>query len=197
MKLVARYSFNNGEKIITGNFPSEYSEVLDVIKHLDASSCKTKVSKEKTMPGEVLYSPIAMNNEFKKLFAVKGWEKVRIVVNTNVPELGPSHKHTGFREMDFVKNKLGVEVQFGKYAFMVYNVAAKMTIFSRQDKIKAGIEIVPMLSLANHMSSGVSYFEQMKTDLEMRGVSNIDIPVLILGVDDAGKSTQKTRRVSL
>jgi hypothetical protein len=96
--------------------------------------------------------------------------------------------------MDFVKNELGVEVQFGKYAFMVYNVAAKMTIFSRQNKIKAGIEIVPMLSLANHMSSDVSYFEQMKTDLEMRGVSNIDIPVLILGVDDATKSAKKTKR---
>jgi hypothetical protein len=31
--------------------------------------------------------------------------------------------------MDFVKEHLGVEVQFGKYAFMVYNVCAKMTIF--------------------------------------------------------------------
>lgn len=33
-----------------------------------------------------------------------------------------------FRDMDFVKERLGVEVQFGKYAFMVYNVCAKMTI---------------------------------------------------------------------
>jgi hypothetical protein len=31
--------------------------------------------------------------------------------------------------MDFVKEHLGVAVQFGKYAFMVYNVCAKMTIF--------------------------------------------------------------------
>jgi len=40
-----------------------------------------------------------------------------------------------------------------------------------------------MWSLANHMSSGVSYFEQIKTDLEYRGTSNIDIPVLVLGID--------------
>ena len=33
--------------------------------------------------------------------------------------------------MDFVKNKLGIEVQFGKYAFMVYNVYAKITIFHK------------------------------------------------------------------
>jgi len=36
-----------------------------------------------------------------------------------------------FREMDFVKEKLGVEVQFGKYALMVYNVCSKMTIFAK------------------------------------------------------------------
>lgn len=34
------------------------------------------------------------------------------------------------------------------------------------------------------MSTGVSYFEQIVWDLEKRGVSNIDIPVLILGIDD-------------
>lgn len=195
MKAVAKYSFNNGENFIVSNFKREYDEVLKIIDALDASKCKTKVSKEKTMPGRILYSPIELNKEFKRLFKAKDWEKVRIKVSTGVPELGATYKHVGFREMDFVKNKLGVEVQLGKYAFMVYNVAAKMTIFSRQTKIRAGIEIVPMLSLANHMSSGVSYFEQMKTDLEMRGTSNIDIPVLIIGIDDntRKKSSKKIK----
>jgi hypothetical protein len=36
--------------------------------------------------------------------------------------------------------------------------------------------------LALQMSSGVSYFEQFTWDLEKRGVSNIDTPVLILGI---------------
>ena len=66
---------------------------------------------------------------------------------------------------------------------MVYNVSAKMTIFKKQGFIDSGIEIVPTHSLAAEMSSGVSHFEQMKTDLEMRGESNIDIPVLIIGID--------------
>ena len=147
------------------------------------------------MPGRILYSPIELNKKFRRLFKAKEWERVRIEVTTTVPELGTTYKHVGFREMDFVKNKLGVEVQLGKYAFMVYNVAAKMTIFSKQAKIKAGIEIVPMLSLASHMSTGVSYFEQMKTDLEMRGASNIDIPVLIIGIDDRtrGQTSIKTK----
>jgi hypothetical protein len=87
-----------------------------------------------------------------------------------------------FREMDFVKSKLGVEVQFGKYAFMVYNVCAKMTIFKNLGHINAGVEIVPMKAFVAQMSTGVSYFEQFVWDLEQRGVSNIDIPVLILGI---------------
>lgn len=46
----------------------------------------------------------------------------------------------------------------------------------------AGIEIVPIKDFADNMSTGVSYFEQFVWDLEHRGVSDIDIPVLILGI---------------
>jgi hypothetical protein len=84
--------------------------------------------------------------------------------------------------MDFIKNHVGVEVQFGKYAFMVYNVCAKMTIFHNAGAIEAGVEIVPIKVFADDMSTGVSYFDQFVWDLEHRGVANIDIPVLILGV---------------
>ena len=85
--------------------------------------------------------------------------------------------------MDFVKQRLGIEVQFGEYAFMVYNVCAKMTIFHNLGHINHGVEIVPVKAFADGMSTGVSYFEQFIWDLEHRGVSNIDIPVMILGID--------------
>lgn len=92
-------------------------------------------------------------------------------------------ENVGFRDMDFLKEKLGVEVQFGKYSFMVYNVAAKMTIFRNLGFIDTGIEVVPVKRFALQMSSGVSYFEQFVWDLEQRGVADIDVPVLILGID--------------
>ena len=76
-----------------------------------------------------------------------------------------------------------IEVQFGKYAFMVYNVCAKMTIFKNKGIIDTGVEIVPVKKLADQMSFGVSYFEQFAWDLNNRGVSNIDTPVYILGID--------------
>ena len=66
---------------------------------------------------------------------------------------------------------------------MVYNVSAKMTIFAKQGIIDSGVEIVAMRGMTKEMSTGISYFEQMKTDLELRGEADIDIPVLVLGVD--------------
>jgi hypothetical protein len=77
---------------------------------------------------------------------------------------------------------VGIEVQFGKYAFMGYPVCAKMTIFHNMEIIDVGIEIVPLKAFVNDMSSGVSYFEQFVWDLEHRGIADIDIPVLILGL---------------
>ena len=66
---------------------------------------------------------------------------------------------------------------------MVYNVCAKMTIFHNLVYIDAGIEIVPVKSFATDMSTGVSYFEQFVWDLKTRGIADIDIPVLIFGID--------------
>ena len=57
------------------------------------------------------------------------------------------------------------------------------TIFKNLGVIDAGIEIVPIAQLAAEMSTGVSYFEQFVWDLQTRGVADIDIPVLILGID--------------
>ncbi|RLG48799.1 MAG: restriction endonuclease [Thermoproteota archaeon] len=190
MEIIAEFSFNKGKEFIEKNHRAELQELREIISLVDASRFKTKVSKEKTMEGRLLYNPKELNNEFKRLLKERGWKKRRIQVKTVVPEIAEEHK--GFREMDFVKNKLGVEIQFGKYAFMVYNVCAKMTIFAKQGIIDSGVEVIPMLSLAREMSTGVSYYEQMKTDLEYRGVSNIDIPVLVIGVDAVKRPRQSS-----
>jgi hypothetical protein len=188
MRIAAIYSFNNGEQAVRTKYPDLLQEVKDAIVAVDASCCKNKRSEEKTMMGEMLYSPIELNKCFKHQLYPKGWRTVRqkcdYPTQFYVPDYRPQTLRKGaFREMDFVKRKLGLEVQFGKYSFMVDNVAAKMTIFSNLTYIDTGIEIVPVKAMADCMSSGVSYFEQFVWDLEKRGVSNIDIPVLILGID--------------
>lgn len=189
MLLAALYSFNNGKAVIESSYAAELSEVLDVISVVDSSRFKIKISREKTMEGETLYSPRALNSAFEKEFESRGWRKHRVACEYSQDFYLPGitfaeQTNLAFREIDFVKNRVGVEVQFGKYAFMVYNVCAKMTIFHNLDVIDVGIEIVPIKSFADEMSTGVSYFEQFVWDLEHRGVANIDIPVLVMGVTD-------------
>ncbi|MGL4942428.1 MAG: BglII/BstYI family type II restriction endonuclease [Thermoguttaceae bacterium] len=191
MRIVANYSFNDGENVLRSK---KYVHLLDevewAIQSVRSEKCRTKKSTEKTMQGRLLYSPVGLNSSFKKLFAAKGWsnhkEKCEYSDAYYVEGYQPCPTRGAFRDIDFVKERLGVEVQFGKYAFMVYNVCAKMTIFHNLGIIDAGIEIVPVKRFAENMSTGVSYFEQFAWDLSKRGVSNIDIPVLVLGIDVDG-----------
>lgn len=188
MNIVGMYSFNRGREVIESTYPVLLEEVRAAVGAVDSAQSLTKVSEEKTTSGKTLYSPRSLNVAFKQAFVARGWQ-TNIRIRCDYPNqfyvdgYQPDQESKGaFREMDFVKSRLGVEVQFGKYAFMVYNVCAKMTIFHNYDFIDAGIEIVPVKEFANQMSTGVSYFEQFVWDLEQRGVSDIDIPVLILGI---------------
>ena len=174
MIIAGVYSFKGGKEVIEGHSTLELAEVMQVIQAV-------------TMSGKTLYSPAALNEACRMTFQSFGWQGRRIACEYTADFYTPGYTpstttHGAFREIDFVKNKLGVEVQFGKYAFMVYNVCAKMTIFHNMGIIDAGVEIVPVRDFAAEMSTGVSYFEQIVWDLENRGVADIDIPVLVLGV---------------
>jgi len=190
MIIAGKYSFNGGRDVLETNHPDELSEIYQVIAAVDSAQHLTKTSREKTMPGKTLYSPRSLNVAFKSEFKKLGWGSHRelciypteFYTSEYQPAQTTKRRAGAYREMDQVKNSVGVEVQFGKYSFMVYNVAAKMTIFRNLGVIKAGIEIVPIKAFAASMSTGVSYFEQFVWDLEHRGVADIDVPVLVLGV---------------
>lgn len=191
MKIVARYDFNGGKAAVQTKYAAEFMQIESAINAIDSTLYKTKESTEKTMMGRMLFSPVEINKAFKRELAKTGWSNHKVncdyIHGEYLEGYKPAQKSgmKPFRDMDFVKPnvKLGIEVQFGKYAFMVYNVCAKMTIFSNMGLIDTGIEIVPVKNFAEEMSTGVSYFEQFAWDLEHRGTSNIDIPVLILGID--------------
>lgn len=212
MRIVARYDHKGGAAFLMANHAAELREVESALSRVDAIVARTKVSREKTMRERVLYSLVVLNAAIKTLLYPQGWATLQgngkftephVILSTTVAELKTTH--VGFRAMDGVKNRVGLEIQFGKYAFMGYDILSKMPIFARRGVIDCGIEIVPMKSLAigvrramrgkgnqdedaettsnSRMSTGVSYFEQIKADLEARGVADLDIPVLILGID--------------
>ncbi len=187
MIIAGMYSFKNGLEIIQTAYPWVLSEIVQIVASVDSEAHRTKVSREKTMPDRVLYSPKSLNKAFKAAFYPAGWTTKKVLCAYSedyyINSYQPDREIKGaFREMDFVKDRVGVEVQFGKYAFMVYNVCAKMTIFHNMDHIDVGVEIVPVRAFAKRMSTGVSYFEQFVWDLTQRGTADIDIPVLILGI---------------
>ena len=199
MRVVGKYSFNGGKEVVEADYAAELEEIYKALGPVDADKHRTKESKEKTMLGKMLYSPGELNKAIKHEFKKYGWNSLRVACDYPTKYYVEGYRRQevtrAFRDMDFVKNSIGVEVQFGKYSFMVYNVAAKMTIFHNLGHIDVGVEIVPVKELADGMSSGVSYFEQFVWDLEQRGTSNIDIPVYILGItkDESDVSTLEVK----
>ena len=188
MIIAGEFSFNGGREAVNSKYKHLLYEIHDIVSAVDANEHKTKTSEEQTMPGKLLYSPDSLNEAFRNEFDRRRWQKVRVRCEYSTAYYTENHQPKRmigipWREMDFVKEHLGVEVQFGKYSFMVYNICGKMTIFKNLGFIDTGLEIVVMKRFADEMSSGVSYFEQLVWDLEKRGVSDIDIPVLVLGID--------------
>lgn len=78
MKIVEKYSHLNGLEFLLVHKPELWQEIKSVIHSIDAEKYKTKISKEKTKSGKLLYSPIDMNAVFKeKLYELK-WEESRV-----------------------------------------------------------------------------------------------------------------------
>jgi len=74
MKIVGIYSFNRGYEIIKQKYPDLLAEVKKIVKRVDAQKYRTKTSREKTMRGQILYSPVALNKAFKREFSKLGWQ---------------------------------------------------------------------------------------------------------------------------
>lgn len=68
MKVGGRYSFNGGEEAMMRRYPDELEQVLQVIRSVDASVLKTKISHEKTMPGRPLFHPKSLNLAYREVF---------------------------------------------------------------------------------------------------------------------------------
>jgi len=91
-----------------------------------------------------------------------------------------------FKQIDFAKEKVLVEVQFGKYPFMFYDLA-KFQYFFNENKADVGVEIVSSHALHKKMSTGVSYGEQLVFDIERLKRHFPSVPVNVIIVDVASE----------
>lgn len=191
MQIVDRFSFARAEEILRMHHPQELAEVEAAIAAIDAESCRVKQTREHRRQG-LLYSPIALNYcLLDKQLHQQGWD-------TPIRKQTIRHffSSTGRVRsvallMDGIKNRVGVESQLAKYAFLEYDVLAKMPIYQNLGLIDVGVEIVQMYRLSREMSSGVGDFERVVTNLVHRGTRAGDCPVLLLGIDVDPPGTQR------
>jgi hypothetical protein len=203
MKTAQKYSHLNGEEYLIVHHNDLYKEIIAVIKSINANLFLTKESKEKTMPGVMLYSPIELNKTFNEKFNKLGWSESRYkyFITTDqkiLPELitlpydeqkefliskGVKEPISSYKQTDFVKDQIAVEVQFGKYAFVAFDLFVKHLLFYTGGIINLGIEILPTKKMQSHMSSGVAYYEGEVYNILRHGRNNPPVPLLILGIE--------------
>lgn len=203
MKIAKKYSHLNGEEYLIVHHKKLYKEILDVIDSIDANKFMIKESKEKTMKGRLLYSPIHLNKFFGKKFNDLNWKESRYqyYITTNPKILnelitlpykqqkqfliskGIKEPISSYKQTDFVKEQIAIEIQFGKYAFVAFDLFVKHLLFYSGGVINLGIEVLPTKKMQSQMSSGVAYFEGEVYNILRHGRNNPPVPLLILGIE--------------
>lgn len=201
MRIVEYYSHLNGLEYLMVHKPALWDEIQQVIANVDATKFKTKVSKEKTKQGKMLYAPIEMNKAMDEEFQRHGWSEsrtsywvtknaglIRKTMTMTAAEQKEEIIQSGetpifsFNQTDFVKERVAVEVQFGKYAFVAFDLFVKHMAFFVGDVIDLGVEILPMKELQAEMSSGPGYYEGELYNLIRQGRGSPAVPLVVIGI---------------
>ncbi len=202
MKIGAMYSHLNGFEWIQYHQKDMWNEIIGIINGINADDFRTKISKEKTMKGKELFSPSHINKRIKEDFESLGWYESRTdywvtddydlisrTMNLNEVEQKKIIEESGkvpiksYNQTDFVKNRIAVEVQFGKYSFIAYDLFVKHLAFYVGDAIDVGIEILPMKVMQSQMSSGPGYYEAALYDLARQGRGVPAVPLVMIGIE--------------
>ncbi|MBA2524486.1 MAG: restriction endonuclease [Pyrinomonadaceae bacterium] len=201
MRIVEVYSHLNGLEHIKVHKRGMWRDILQVISSVDAATCRTKLSKEKTKVGRTLFSPIDMNVQFAVALKKHGWAEsrtsywvtsdhklIRKTMHMSAAEQRQEIIDAGkvpifsYNQTDFVKDRIAIEVQLGKYSFVAYDLFVKHMAFFVGDVIDVGIEILPMKELQAEMSSGVGYYESELYNLMRQGRGVPAVPLVVIGI---------------
>lgn len=203
MRIAKVYSHLNGLEFLEARQPGLWSEIQTVIGDVDAEACRLKTSKEKRKLGRTLFSPRALNKAISEGFAAqtRPWKSVRTnyfvcedaetnrrIVDLPQPEQKAAILKAGFlplasfNQTDFVKDRVAVEVQFGKYSFVAYDLFVKHLAFYVAGTIDVGVEVLPMKCLQAEMSSGPSFFEKELHNLMREGRGVPAVPLVMIGI---------------
>ncbi len=212
MKIAAYYSHLNGFEFLQYHRHKLWKEIEEVIHSVDAEAFRTKISNEKTMKGAKLFSPKELNLAMEIAFKARDWKSRRasfwvtgdaklirktlnLTPDEQIKEIRAAGKDgtLSFNQTDFVKDRVAVEVPFGKYFAVAYDLLVKHLAFYVGDVIDVGVEIVPMKSLSastlkdsgkreRAMSTGVPWYEKELYNLIREGRGVPGVPLVLVGV---------------
>lgn len=203
MKIAQKYSHLNGEEYLIVHHKDTYDEILKIIASISKEDIILKKSNDKTRKGKLMIDQKHLNKVFSSKFNAKNWKEARYkyYVTTNpklMQELVPlpyedqkkfliDHGTTdpiaSYKQTDFVKDEIAIEVQFGKYAFVAFDLFVKHLLFYSGGVINVGIEILPTKKMQQQMDTGVSYYEGEVYNVLRHGRNNPAVPLLILGIE--------------
>ena len=201
MRIVECYSHLNGLEYLRFHRPRIWDEIGEAVASVCAERLRTKISRERRKMGASLYSPREMNKAMEVAFQKKGWREARVsywitgdpTVARQIMHLPQdeqrqrieSHGLTPLQssnQTDFVKERVAMEVQFGKYSFVAFDLFIKHMAFYVNDAIDVGIEMLPMKELQENMSSGVGYYEKELYNLVRQGRNSPAVPLVLIGI---------------
>jgi hypothetical protein len=202
MKIGAMYSHLNGFEWIQYHQKAMWDEMEKIVDAIEAEDYRIKISQEKTMMGKRLFSPTELNKRMKEDFEKLGWLESRtnywvtddynLISKTmhlkeqeqkKIIEDAGKVPIKSYNQTDFVKNRIAIEVQFGKYSFIAYDLFVKHLAFYVGDTIDLGIEILPMKKMQAEMSSGPGYYEGALYDLARQGRGVPAVPLVLIGIE--------------
>ena len=179
MKIVYEYSYLGGSEILTVLHPDIDRDIQDVIRQINFQGILE--NGEKTGQGKLVYDPKEMNSQFVEAFRAIGFNAIKDTYPVSLPVTNKKIEGA-FRQANFVKKRVFVEVQFGPAAYMFFDIA-NFHYFFNKGKSDVGIEIVPCQALQSKMSSDVSYGEQLVYDLEHQKGNFLSVPMKVILID--------------
>ncbi len=202
MKIANLYNHLNGREFLLVNKPKLWEEIQAAICSINANSF-TKQSKDKTKQGKLLYDQKAINKEFEKYLMPRNWQSQKTTyyvtgdlnVAREISRIRDQNEQAKIirsyglvplatnNQVDFVKERVAVEVQFGKYFSVAYDLHVKHTFFFLRDDIDVGIEIIPTREMMRRMDTGIAWFENEVANVIREGRSNPSVPLVIIGVE--------------
>jgi hypothetical protein len=151
VRIIEQYSHLNGWEHIQVHKPHVWTDIVDVIGLIDSEMVRTKESKERGMVGRMLFAPEHLNRRFKEEFSRRDWHEsvTRYWVTPDVQlirktvSLPPADQKieieaagkvpiASYNQTDFVKDRIAVEVQFGKYSFVAFGLFVSTWLLRRR-----------------------------------------------------------------